>query len=189
MNIPLKRYWYLLVAYLRPQWPSVVGLAVLLGASIALQLINPQILRGFIDSAVAGGAPEALTMSALLFIGVALLNQVLSIGATYLGESVSWTATNQLRADLAAHCLRLDLSFHKARTPGELIERVDGDVNALANFFSQFFIHMLGNLALVVGVLALLFREDWRVGLAMSAWARGAQAGLFPMRALAGRYW
>jgi ABC-type multidrug transport system fused ATPase/permease subunit len=189
MNIPLQRYWNLLVAYLRPQWLSVAGLTLLLGAGIALQLLNPQILRGFIDSAVAGGAPEALTMSALLFIGVALLNQALSIGATYLGENVSWTATNALRADLAAHCLRLDLSFHKARTPGELIERVDGDVNALANFFSQFFINMLGNLALVVGVLALLFREDWRVGLAMAVFALGALAVLIRIRSFAVPYW
>jgi ATP-binding cassette subfamily B protein/ATP-binding cassette subfamily C protein len=189
MNIPLKRYWNLLVAYLRPQWPSVAGLALLLSITIALQLLNPQILRGFIDSAMAGGEPETLTMSALLFIGVALLNQVLSIGTTYLGESVSWTATNALRADLAAHCLRLDLSFHKARTPGELIERVDGDVNALANFFSQFFIHMLGNLVLVVGVLALLFREDWRVGLAMSAFALVALSVLIRIRSFAVPYW
>ncbi len=41
---------------------------------------------------------------------------------------------------------------------------MDGDVNALANFFSQFFINMLGNLLLVVGALVLLFREDWRWG-------------------------
>ncbi|MFL5803806.1 MAG: ABC transporter ATP-binding protein, partial [Roseiflexaceae bacterium] len=189
MNIPLRRYWSLLVAYLRPQRRQVAGLALLLIGGIALQLANPQILRAFIDSAVAGGAPEALTMLALLFIGVALLNQVISIVATYLGENVSWTATNALRADLAAHCLRLDLSFHKARTPGELIERIDGDVNALANFFSQFFIHMLGNLALVVGVLALLFREDWRIGLAMTAFALGALIILIRIRSFAVPYW
>ena len=42
-----------------------------------------------------------------------------------------------LRADLARHCLRLDLPFHKTHTPGELIERVDGDVATLGTFFSQ----------------------------------------------------
>ena len=36
-------------------------------------------------------------------------------------------ATNQLRHDLALHLLRLDLPFHKAHVPGELIERIDGD--------------------------------------------------------------
>ncbi|HEY3229588.1 MAG TPA: ABC transporter ATP-binding protein [Roseiflexaceae bacterium] len=189
MNIPLKRYWNLLVVYLQPQSYRVAGLAALLVSSIGLQLVNPQILRGFVDSAVTGGAPDALTMSALLFIGLALLNQVVSLGATYLGENVGWTATNALRADLASHCLQLDLSFHKARTPGELIERIDGDVNALANFFSHFFIHMLSNMALVLGVLVLLFREDWRIGLGMSAFAFGALAILIRIRSLAVPYW
>jgi ATP-binding cassette subfamily B protein len=189
MNIPLKRYWNLLVVYLQPQSHRVAGLAALLIASIGLQLVNPQILRGFIDSAVAGGAPESLTISALLFIGVALVNQIVSILAAYVGENVSWTATNALRADLAAHCLRLDLSFHKARTPGELIERVDGDVNALANFFSQFVIHMLSNVVLVIGVLALLFREDWRVGVGMTSFALAALAILIRIRSIAVPYW
>ncbi|HEX5690970.1 MAG TPA: ABC transporter ATP-binding protein, partial [Roseiflexaceae bacterium] len=189
MNIPLRRYWSLLVTYLRPQWLQVAGLAVLLFGGIGLQLLNPQILRGFIDSAMNGGAAADLTRQALLFIGVALLAQVLEIGATYLGESVSWTATNALRTDLAEHCLRLDMSFHKARTPGELIERVDGDVNALATFFSQFCIHLLGNMILVAGVLALLFREDWRVGLGMTLFAFGALAVLFRIRSFATPYW
>ena len=39
-------------------------------------------------------------------------------------EYLGWTATNQLRYDLTLHCLKLDLPFHYARTPGVLIERV-----------------------------------------------------------------
>jgi ABC-type multidrug transport system fused ATPase/permease subunit len=84
---------------------------------------------------------------------------------------VSWKATNRLRSDLALHVLRLDLPFHKKRTPGEIIERIDGDVSQLANFFSQFLIRVLGNLLLVVGILVLLYREDWRVGLGALAYA------------------
>ncbi len=37
---------------------------------------------------------------------------------------IGWTATNELRADLTAHCLRLDQSFHKERSPGEMVERI-----------------------------------------------------------------
>jgi ATP-binding cassette subfamily B protein len=168
MRIPLRQYWRLLVTYLRPQWPRTLLLGVLLAASVALQLFNPQVIRYFIDAAISGGSLDTLVGAALIFMGAALLNQGLVVAATYVGENVGWTATNALRADLADHCLRLDQSFHKARTPGELIERIDGDVNALSNFFSQFAIHMLSNLALVVGALVLLFGLDWRVGLGMS---------------------
>ena len=36
------------------------------------------------------------------------------------------------------------MGFHKDHTPGELIERIDGDVTALANFFSAFIIKVVG---------------------------------------------
>ncbi|MBV9258124.1 MAG: ABC transporter ATP-binding protein, partial [Ktedonobacteraceae bacterium] len=60
--------------------------------------------------------------------------------------------------------LRLDMPFHKTHTPGELIERIDDDVTALANFFSQLTINVAGNGLLLLGLLLLLFRENWRIG-------------------------
>ncbi|HJZ47660.1 MAG TPA: ABC transporter ATP-binding protein, partial [Roseiflexaceae bacterium] len=86
-------------------------------------------------------------------------------------EVVAWSATNDLRSDLALHCLRLDMVFHKARTPGELIERIDGDVTALANFFSQFVIRVLGNVILMFGVLIVLLIEDYRIGAVLTVLA------------------
>jgi ABC-type multidrug transport system fused ATPase/permease subunit len=72
-----------------------------------------------------------------------------------------------LRADLLAHVLGLDQGFHSRYTPGELIQRVDGDVAALSNFFSQFVVRVLGSLLLIAGIVALLLWEDWRLGLGM----------------------
>ena len=85
-----------------------------------------------------------------------------------MGGRVGWTATNALRADLAKHCLSLDMSFHNDHAPGEMIERIDGDANELGGFFSTFVINILANALLLVGILALLFREDWRAGLALT---------------------
>jgi ATP-binding cassette subfamily B protein len=56
------------------------------------------------------------------------------------------------------------MSFHKAHAPGELIERIDGDVNALANFFSQMVIQLLASALLTGGILVLLFRESRGIG-------------------------
>jgi ABC-type multidrug transport system fused ATPase/permease subunit len=90
---------------------------------------------------------------------------------TYLGENVAWTATNALRAELAWHALNLDMRFHNDHTPGELIERIDGDVTELATFFSQFALNLVSNGLLLVGILAALFHEDWRAGLAFTVYS------------------
>jgi len=189
MSIPLRQYWALLVRYLRPQWPRALLLAGLLLGSIGLQLINPQFLRFFIDMAAAQASNAVLARAALLFILAALLNQALSVGATYASENLAWSATNGLREDLAMHCLRLDMPFHKAHTPGEMIERIDGDVTALANFFSQFVIYVLGNAVLLVGVLVVLWGIDWRAGLAMSGFAVAGMGAMLRARNIAVPFW
>ncbi|HWI64650.1 MAG TPA: ABC transporter ATP-binding protein [Symbiobacteriaceae bacterium] len=189
MNIPVNRYLALLARYLRHQWPKVALLSVLLAGGIGLQLYNPQILRRFLDTATAGTGSAALPGQAALFIALALTNQLVTAMARYVGEQVSWTATNDLRADLSAHCLALDLSFHKRRTPGEMVERIDGDVTALSNFFSQMVIDIVGNLVLMAGVLLLLFREDWRAGLAMTFFAGITLWVLGAIRSFAVPFW
>ena len=162
-------YWRLLLRYLRPLWRALLLLTLFLFANVGLQLLNPWIAKSFIDRAQAGVPVEALTVTAIEFLVVALLIQGVSVAEGYVAENVGWLATNALRADLTEHCLELDLGFHQAHQPGELIERVDGDVSALSNFFASFVVEIVGNGVLLVGILALLFRVDWRLGLLLAA--------------------
>ncbi|MBA2754572.1 MAG: ABC transporter ATP-binding protein [Chloroflexia bacterium] len=185
----LNRYWRLLARYLRPEWPRMALLGVILCGTIGIQVATPLVASRFVDRAVAGGAMRGLVFLALVTMAMALLGQVLAVVETYVAETVSWVATNTLRADLVAHLLRLDATFHTAHTPGELIERVDGDVATLARFFSRFVIYVLGNGLLMVGVLALLFRVDWRVGLGLGAFIAIALATMLRIRALATPAW
>ena len=174
----------MLVTYLRPQKALVAVVAVSLMANIGLQLVNPQLLRYFIDEARSGSPLGRLVAVAVLFTVVALVQQVFNVVATYTSGRVGWTATNALRGDLARHCLHLDMSFHNNRTPGEMIERIDGDSEQLGSFFSTFVIHILGSMVLLVGILLLLFREDWRAGLALTAFAFVVLVALFRLRNL-----
>jgi ABC-type multidrug transport system fused ATPase/permease subunit len=167
MNNSANGYGQLLKTYLGPQWGRVVLLAGLVLLTIALQLLNPQIIRYFLDSLESGGQLRQLLGAAALFMSITIVQQVVRLGATYVGETVGWTATNWLRVDLARHCLQLDMGFHKAHTPGELIERVDGDVNELADFFSHLMLTLVGNGLLLIGVMVLLWWESWQIGAAV----------------------
>ena len=189
MPLPLGQYGPLLTTYLRPQWPRAALLGGLLLTGIALELVNPQILRRFIDSAAGGADLNGLLGIAALFLGIALVAQLVTVAETYLAEQVGLTATNWLRADLMRHCLRLDPSFHATHSPGELIERVDGDVATLGNFFSRLVIHLLGNGLLLAGVLVLLFGIDWRVGLALTTLTLVALAVVNRLRDVAVPRW
>ena len=191
MPIRLGDYRRLLGVYLRPQWPAVLLLAVLLVMSIGLQLVNPQIVRSFIDTAQGGArdAQSALLTTATLFIAVALVQRAVAFAVVYLGENVGWRATNELRADLTRHCLRLDLSFYQTHTPGDLIERVDGDVTLLVGFFSRAVVQMLGNALLVLGILALLFRVNPWLGAGLGVYTLATVLALRLVQRSAVRRW
>lgn len=163
--------WRLLAVYLSPQRGRVAVLAMLLVASTGIQLASPLVIRAFIDRAQAGSALSTLLLVAVLYITTAFAAQAIGLGETWVAETVGWTATNALRADLAEHVLRLDMGFHNRFTPGNLIERVDGDIFTLGNFFSRFVVNLIGNLLLTIGVVVLLMRIDWRIGVTVAAFS------------------
>lgn len=185
MQIPLNQYRHLLSTYLKPQQGRMIWLSITLLVSITLQVINPQIIGYFIDTATSGTTQPRLVGAAVMFMAISLLIQALSVIATYLSETVAWSATNALRFDLAQHCLHLDLTFHKAHTPGELLERIDGDVNVLSRFFSQLVIHILGNILLLGGILIILWFENPLAGVSLTLFAFSALTVLLSLHRLA----
>ena len=161
----MDKYRVLLSRYFRPYLRQAAWSGALLLAGVVLRLLNPQILRTFIDAAVGHAVGNVLLTQAGWYLAIAIVIQVLAVPETWLATNIGLLATNRLRADLARHCLGLDMTFHKQHTPGEMIERVDGDVATLGNFFSRFVVEIVGSLALMAGILVLMFTIDWRVGL------------------------
>jgi ATP-binding cassette subfamily B protein len=157
----------LLASYLRPHRRSVVALVVTMLFATALPLMTPQLLRRFVDGAIGGKPVRFLVAIAATYLAVALAGKAVTMVATYAASKLAWTTTNELREDLVAHILRLDMTFHGQHTPGELIERVDGDVTNLADFLARFLFQMLGSALLLVGAVVLVFREQAKIGLAL----------------------
>ncbi|MDV3426890.1 MAG: ABC transporter ATP-binding protein/permease [Bacillota bacterium] len=189
MKVPIKNYYKLLSKYLKPYRLKVAILSFSVLFNVLLLLVNPQIIRKFIDTITEKQDMSQLYKLAVIFFVFAVLQQLFVIFITYLSNSIGWSATNTLRKDLVQHCLNLDMSFHKRFKSGELIERVDGDVSLLLNFFSEFIIVVVNNVLLIIGVLILLFREDWRVGLTQSFFVVIAIFALYKFQDISVPHW
>ena len=157
--------------FLRPLWPLVLLLGVLLLAGTALRLIAPQMVRQFIDLATEQGSLNLLYTAAIIFIATGVGGHLV-IGVTrYLGSDVAWRATNRLRSDITSHVLQLDMGFHSTHQPGDLLERIDGDVLRLSNYLSLFLVQIVGSLLLLAGLVVVAWLEDWRFGLVVAGFA------------------
>src|SRR5581483_11535737 len=74
MHLPVKRYLALLVTYLKPQWGRTIVMGALLLVNVGLQLLNPQIVRFFIDTIIVKGPSTTLAFYALLLMLVTLVD-------------------------------------------------------------------------------------------------------------------
>ena len=184
-TIPLNVYLKIFGTYLGSRWQLLLILVLTIGGNIVLQLINPRIISTFIDNALEGAAQDVLIRMAVTFLILSLVQQGLVLVSTYLAQLIAWGSTNDLRNDVMAHCLSLDLSFHNNHTPGEMIERIVGDIQQLGDFFSRMTVLLTANILLIAGILFQLWKEDWRLGLPLTIFVVVVLAILFFTRNIA----
>ena len=68
--------------------------------------------------------------------------------------------------------------------PGVMLERIDGDSNQLATFFSQLSLRLLRGVLLLAGILVALLVEDWRLCLALLGFVAVVTVILVKLRSL-----
>src|SRR4051794_13130381 len=174
----------LLVAYLRPHRGRVLALVSILVAAMLLPVAGPVLIGRFADDALNGDPVSQLTLIATVFLLVTLTADGLQLLVTWLSVRLAWEVGNQLRSDLARKATALELAWHGNHSPGLLIERIDGDIDAINKFASTAVLQLLGNAVLLVGVLVVAVAVDWRAGLLIATSAVIASTLLLTLRAV-----
>jgi ABC-type multidrug transport system fused ATPase/permease subunit len=162
--------WRALLALLRPDAKRWVGLGALVGTSSALALAGPLVVRRIVDEATAGTTATRLTRLALGFLAIALVSQAITVMSSWFATITAWRTTNEIRLGLARHVLNLDHEFHRRHTPGELIQRVDGDVTNVSEFLGRVVPRALGAALMVMGMIVVLTFVDWRLAVGTAAY-------------------
>lgn len=158
-------YFKILKKYLKGQGLMLFFLFIAIAISTGIQLIGPSIISDFIDTSIYQTNVNKMINLAIAYIALALINILIAVLITYLSQKIGWKSTNTLRQDLVKHSIGLDMSFHKEKTHGEMIETIDNDVGTLFNFFSRMVIVLSSNCLLFIGMLIVYFTKDYRMGI------------------------
>ena len=152
----------------RHPWIAALLAIVLIGGT-ALQLVPALVLREYLDRVGLGGGSAAgsAVVAAGWFVLVSLAVQALGVLEGYLAGWLAWTVTNELRVEVTAHVMDLEMAFHTEHLPGELVERIDGDIGQLSNFMSRFLIFVVSQGLLLIALASGLAIVDWRIGLTL----------------------
>ena len=152
-----------MLALLRPDASRWGVLGVLLAIGSALALGGPLVVRRIVDQASAGTTSADIMRLAIVYLVIAVAAQAITVAVSWFATITAWRTTNQIRLRLARHVLGLDHEFHRQHTPGELIQRVDGDVTSVSDFLGRVVPRAVGATLMIVGMIIVLTAVDWRL--------------------------
>jgi ATP-binding cassette subfamily B protein len=162
-----------LLGYMRPyRLLAAVSLVFLLAQSV-MQVLGPLLTRiaidkylqkspssapTFLDARLPADPWAGLTKIGLLYLGVLLGSFVAEFAQTYLMQYVGQLAMFDLRKQLMSHLQEMDLAFYDRNPVGRLVTRVTTDVDVLNDLFASGLVTILGDLMVLVFVVAIMFR-------------------------------
>lgn len=100
-----------------------------------------------------------------LFIGVFLVNAVLSGIGTYLLSKIGEKTIYSIREKLWKHLINLKMSFFDKNESGQLMSRITDDTNVINLFISEKAPSVLPSLLTLMGSIVMLFILDWQMTL------------------------
>lgn len=149
--------WQFLAALIRPQRRSIAIFAAVLVAATTVPLAAAVLLARFVRLAGDGAAASELVQTAVAYAGLGLISSGMSVLVTWRANITAWSITNDLRYQLTNDVLRADLSFHRDRTPGELVTRVDADITSMTKFIASVVAPAISIVALGIGAIVVCF--------------------------------
>ncbi len=178
-----------LLAYAIPyKWPMVSAVLLIIFSSF-LQLIGPLVTAAAIDLFIEpeGGAIQApmsawlqvelankvesispregLALCALILLFAEFMTFIILLAQSYVMQMMGQRIMRDLRQEIFAHLQELSISYFDHHPVGRLVTRVTTDVQALSELFTAGLVSIFGDLALLLGIVGVLFWLDWRLAL------------------------
>lgn len=154
-----------MLGYLYPyRWVVTASVALLLLVS-ALQLAGPLLTLIAIDQHISVGDRNGLTLLALLYLGLLILQFGCSFVQTWLMNWTGQRVMNDLRIQIFRHVQTLHVGYFDKNPVGRLITRMTNDVDVLNELFTAGVVSIFGDIFLLGGIVAVMLWRDWQLAL------------------------
>lgn len=122
-------------------------------------------LEPMFDRVFVGGEADAIWWVGLGFFTIFAIRAVSGVGQKVLMSRVAEATVAAVQRDLTSHLMTLDTAFHQKHPPGYLIERVQGDVKAVAEVWQSIITGAGRDLIALIALFAVAISVDplWTV--------------------------
>jgi len=157
-----------LSAYLRPYKASVAATLLLVTLHGLFDSLGPLLTKYAVDRyftktpvadlpfALPSDPYRGLTLLSIAYLSVVVLTLISEFAMTLIMNRTGQFAMFDLRRDLMAHLHRLDIAYFDRNPVGRTVTRVTTDVDTLNELFTSGLVAILGDLLMLLWLLAIL---------------------------------
>jgi len=171
--LPRKAIAVRLWTLLKPQWPTAVGMCLMMLVGVAMELAPPKLQQYLVDGILSRGevTPNAHSLvAALLLVVLALaatrvLLSIVNWVKGLLANKVGVELTFELRSQLVRKLHALGVGYHDRHQVGPLVSRVAYDSEVLHSLLQQITGGFLLQVVQVIAVGVMLFSLNPKLAL------------------------
>ncbi len=165
---PFARLW---AGYLRRSLPWIMLAACLMAIEGGAVGMLAWLLEPTFDLVFVAGRSDAILWVGAAIFGLFALRGVAGVTQRTIMARVMMRAAARLQHDLLSHVLRLDTAYFATNSPGQLIERVQGDVQAVQATWTRLLTGGARDAVALVALLAVALSVDpvWTLVAAIGA--------------------
>ncbi|HEY5512360.1 MAG TPA: ABC transporter ATP-binding protein [Geomonas sp.] len=153
------------IRYVLPYRRLIAVALLLMPLVAAAKLSQPWILKVAIDSHIVKRELAGLPMLAAGFLGVIIVESLLTFVEVYLLQYVGQKVMYDIRVELFAHIQRLSARFFDQTPVGSLVSRLTSDIEVLGEMFAAGIVTIVGDILVLAGIVGIMLWMNVRLSL------------------------
>ncbi|HYV25744.1 MAG TPA: ABC transporter ATP-binding protein [Pyrinomonadaceae bacterium] len=148
--------------------PYVKQLIPALGLTLVLNLLGilqPKFTQYAIDWFIIPKKTDHLTLFVMIYLSTQFLRLVFSYFQSVLLNSVGQYVMFDLRREIYDKLQHQEVAYYDRNPVGRIMTRLTADVDALNELFTSGVTDLLGDLVMIVAIIAVMIYMDWRLTL------------------------
>ena len=154
-----------ILAYLLPYWWQflLVFITILVSAGVGLL---PSIITGkIVDQALVGKDMKLLIQLLIAAFITLTASQALNVLESYINAWISQRIVYDMKNQMYRHLQSMPHSFFTTEKQGDIITRMNSDVDGIASVISGTLSSAVSNIAIVTTTLVALFSMNWQLAI------------------------
>ncbi len=154
-----------LFRYLRPYWKLAIAAVVMTIFLNILGALSPKFVQYAVDNYIVPKQLEDFSLFVIAFFFVLLFRFIFQYTQEIVINRVGQQVMFDLRTEIYTKLQKQEVAYYDKNPVGRVITRITSDVESLNELFTSGVVDVLGDLVVIVAIMAIMLAMDWKLAL------------------------